>query len=191
MISTSPNFRRAALLTAACAVVFAGCASPPRQRTERAPIPDPMPPVTELTVHPARSQSAREMRRDRFECHGWAVRQSGFDPATMSVRMPTSVPRVEADPPAGYGTAAGAVTGAVIGAAVSSPRHTGRGAAIGAVVGAVAGAASDAAREARAGRIEDAYAARAARRDAEYAEDENRYRRALSACLEGRGYTVR
>ncbi len=191
MISTSPNFRRAALLTAACAVVFAGCASPPRQRTERAPIPDPMPPVTELTVHPARGQSAREMRRDRFECHEWAVRQSGFDPATMSVRMPTSVPRVEADPPAGYGTAAGAVTGAVIGAAVSSPRHTGRGAAIGAVVGAVAGAASDAAREARAGRIEDAYAARAARRDAEYAEDENRYRRALSACLEGRGYTVR
>lgn len=178
-------------LVALAASLLAGCAAspPPRERVPRAS--PPRPPVSELAVYPARGQDAQTLRRDRYECHLWAVRQSGFDPATMSQRPPTPVPRVEPDPPIGYGTASGAVAGAVVGAAVSNPRHSGDGAAVGAVIGAIAGTAADASREARAERIEEAYAARAARQDARYSEEENRYRRALGACLEARGYNVR
>ena len=184
------NVLRSGLLVALGAGLLAGCASSSHPRHERSYNPAP-PPVTELAVYPARGQDERELRRDRFECHAWAVRQSGFDPATMSQRAPTPVPRVEPDPPIGYGTATGAVTGAVVGAAVSNPRHAGDGAAVGAIIGAVAGTAADASREARAERVEEAYAAQAARRDSRYSEEANRYRRALGACLEARGYSVR
>lgn len=168
---------------------LAGCAASPRSKPAYAP--PPRPPVTDIAVYPTGGQDERTVRRDRFECHRWAVSQSGFDPATMSRLAPTPVPRVEPDPPVGHGVATGALTGAVLGAAVSHPRHAGENAAVGAVIGAVAGSAADASREARAERIEATYAAEAARRDARYSENELRYRRALAACLEARGYNVR
>lgn len=146
--------------------------------------------VTDLVIYPLRGQSQGQQRRDRYECHQWAVDQSGFDPATMS-QTPTEVPRVEPSPPAGTGVVQGTVTGAVLGAVVSGPRHGGEGAAVGAVVGAIAGAASDSARQAQAERVQDAYARRAAARDQVYTEKESRYRRAIEACLDGRGYQVR
>ncbi len=156
----------------------------------RSAAPVPRAGVTDIAVYPAQGQSEQQLRRDRYECHAWAVRQSGFDPATRRT-MTTPVPRVEPDPPGGHDTAAGALSGAVIGAAVSNPHHAGQGAAVGAVIGAAAGAMSDTAREKRADRIEEAYAERAARLDADAAAEGGRYRRALAACLEGRNYAVR
>ena len=67
--------------------------------------------MTDLSVYPSRGQNATTQRRDRYECNAWAVGESGFDPATRRT-VPTPVPRVEADPPSGYGLAAGTVTGA-------------------------------------------------------------------------------
>jgi outer membrane lipoprotein SlyB len=94
-------------------------------------------------------------------------------------------------PPAGQSTVAGAVTGAVIGAAIGSPRDTGEGAVAGAIVGAIAGASSDAARrkenEQRDKRVTAAQEAERARLERQASD----YRRAISACLEGRGYTVK
>ncbi|HEY9194365.1 MAG TPA: glycine zipper 2TM domain-containing protein [Methyloversatilis sp.] len=146
--------------------------------------------ITDIEIHPARGQSEATLRRDRFECHEWAVRESGFDPAT-SYGTSAPVPHVEPDPPTGTGPVTGAISGAVIGAVVANPHHSGEAAAVGAVIGAAAGAAADASREAQAQRIEEAYAERDVRRQAAEAEQATRYRRALSACLEGRGYTVR
>ncbi len=80
--------------------------------------------------------------------------------------------------------------GAVLGAAVSRPRDAGAGAVIGAVAGAVLGAASDNSRQraadAEQARLDEIQARRAAQSDAQLQS----YRRALKACLEGRGYTV-
>lgn len=50
------------------------------------------PPVTssntlgnyEVIAYPARGQSTDQQGRDRYECHTWAVSQSGFDPARAS-----------------------------------------------------------------------------------------------------------
>jgi hypothetical protein len=188
-----PVHRLALFAGALGTAVLAGCATPAPQ--PHAPLSardsaEPRVAVTDLAVYPARGQGPRDLRRDRYECNAWAVRQSGYDPATMQ-RTATPEPRVEPDPPTGLGAATGAVSGAVLGAIVANPHHSGQGAAAGAVLGAAAGAASDAAREAQAERIEDAYARHAAARDARSTAEETRYRRALTACLEGRGYTIR
>lgn len=171
------------------AVSLAGCVAAPRPHPARASRIDYEPAPTEIVVYPAQGQGSQRLDRDRYECHLWAVRESGYDPSTVaSSRYSAPAPRVEPDPPAGYGTTMGAVSGAVIGAAVANPRRTAEGAAIGAVVGAIAGSAADNARQARADAIEDSYA----RRNESRADRGDRgYRRAMVACLEGRGYTVR
>jgi len=190
---TRSGVRRSGLLLLLVAGLVGGCAAPPPGH--RIGGDEPLPQVarrqaTDLVIYPLRGQSQGQQRRDRYECHQWAAAQSGFDPATMS-QTPTEVPRVEPSPPGGTGVVQGTVTGAVLGAVVSGPRHRGEGAAVGAVVGAIAGAASDSARQAQAERVQDAYARRAAARDQVYTEKESRYRRAIEACLDGRGYQVR
>lgn len=39
----------------------------------------------EVIAYPANGQSVDQQGRDRYECHGWAVGQSGFDPATATL----------------------------------------------------------------------------------------------------------
>lgn len=165
-------------------VTLAGCAAPRSGPVGGAPEAS----SREMAVYPAQGQSARRADRDRYECHLWAVKQSGFDPARSSAQTRALAPRVEPDPPSGTSTTMGAVAGAVVGAAVANPQRTLEGAAIGAVVGGVAGNAADNAREARAQAIEERMADR---RDQPREQRADNYRRAITACLEGRGYTVR
>lgn len=186
----SNSFSPVGVVASALCIALSGCAAPaPRYVMQRQV--EAVPPRADLIAYPLRGQGEREARQDRYECHGWAVRESGFDPALTRPTPPPLAPRVVPDPPIGYDTASGAVAGAVIGGVVAHPRHAGEGAAIGAVVGALAGAASDAARDAGARRLEEAYAARASRADHGNWRQIEDYRRALSACLEGRGYSVR
>jgi hypothetical protein len=35
----------------------------------------------QVFVYPQRGQGPEQQQRDRFECHQWAVQQSGVDPA--------------------------------------------------------------------------------------------------------------
>ena len=184
---TTAGLRAATLLAAG---LMAACASPPLVRDYPSRVPpaaiEPAPPA----IYPARGQDARQLARDRFECYGWAVQQSGFDPARSLVRLPQPAVRVEADPPAGVGTAAGVLTGAAIGAAVSGRHHSGEAAAVGAVLGGIVGAASDSARAAEARRIESELNRQSARDNMLDARGQA-YQRAFAACLEGRGYTVK
>jgi hypothetical protein len=62
---------------------------------------------------------------------------------------------------------------------------------VGAVIGGAIGAADDAARTERARRIEDSINAREQRIAAAMDQKASGYRRAIGACLEGRGYNVR
>jgi hypothetical protein len=39
-------------------------------------------PPYELLIYPAAGQSPQQLDRDRYECHRWAVQQTGFDPAS-------------------------------------------------------------------------------------------------------------
>jgi sugar (pentulose or hexulose) kinase len=165
-----------------CAAVLFGCVEAPPPR----PLPPPPPPInTTVYAYPLHGQTPEQLDRDRYECYLWAKSQTGFDPSAANL-PPSARVRVVGGPPPGTGTAVGAVTGAVLGAAVSSPWQRGFGALAGALIGGAIGSTADASRQAQA---QQAYAMNSA----EVAQVEHQaadYRRALSACLEGRGYSV-
>ena len=85
----------------------------------------------------------------------------------------------------------GAVTGAVIGSGVAGRHDSGEGAVAGAIVGAMIGASSDAARSKEAEQAGTRVSAETQAERARLERQASDYRRAISACLEGRGYTVR
>lgn len=148
------------------------------------PMPPPPPPLnTTVYAYPLHGQSAAQLNRDRYECYLWAKKQTGFDPSAPNLPAEARV-HVERGAPPGANTAIGAVAGALIGAAVSNPWDRGFGAAAGAVVGGAIGASADAANQ----QAKIQYSRAALARLEVKASD---YRRALTACLQGRGYSVR
>jgi hypothetical protein len=171
------------LMGAAAFVSCGGCVSEPALPAGAA---QPPPPAPSVYFYPTRGQSSEQQDRDRYECHTWAVQQSGFDPSSPNAPPHLRMQMPASGPPPGTGVAAGAVTGAVVGAAVSRPWEAGQGALLGAVAGAVIGGAAEAAaaQQSRAAAANDARASL-------LEQQARNYRRAMSACLEGRGYDVR
>ena len=174
---------------------LAGCAAPPprhppyRARVAPAPAPEP---VAEVIAYPAQGQSEQQLDRDRYECHQWAVKQTGFDPSVPGVPARQQVRVVRApEPPPGAAVVGGAVTGAVLGAVVAAHGDEAGGAAVGAIAGAVVGAASESARADERRREDEAVTEQRAARGGARDEHAGAYRRAISACLAGRGYSVR
>jgi hypothetical protein len=117
-------------------------------------------------VYPAKGQTAEQQQKDQYECHQWALQQTGFDP---SQPVEQSVPRHSAMRGAARGAALGAAGGAIAGDA-------GKGAAIGAAVGGL-------------GTVMRDRRANEAQQQA-YSASTQSYDRAYGACLRGRGYTV-
>jgi len=176
----------------ATATVLAGCVAPPPRPMYREAMPTAPPPeqIAEVVAYPAQGQSEQQLDRDRYECHVWAVKQTGFDPSVPGV-PPHQQVRVVQGPPPGAAVAGGAVTGAVIGAAVSRPWQAGEGALIGAVAGATIGAIAESSRADATRQVEQNDQAWQAAQVAGQEQKASAYRRAISACLTGRGYTVR
>jgi len=168
-------------------LALVACTSPPPTPTEPAhAVP---PPSTQIYFYPGKGQSAAQQDRDRFECYLWAKQQTGYDPSAAQLAPHQRVRVIPTTPP-GRDTAAGAVTGAVIGAVVSPPGSSAEGAVVGAVAGAMVGAAVDTARQERVERVQQRYDRQQAQRIARIEQQASGYRRAMAACLEGRGYTV-
>jgi outer membrane lipoprotein SlyB len=147
-------------------------------------------PSTQVYFYPKAGQTDGQQSRDHYECYNWAVKQTGFDPGQSSIPTDQRV-RVVPMPPPGHDTATLAIAGAVLGALIGGPRYAGQGALIGAAGGAITGAASDAARQESARQMEALYDEQDRRRNAQLAEKVLLFRRAMSACLEGSGYSVR
>ncbi len=152
--------------------------------------PGPRTPITQVYFYPKEGQTTKQQSRDHYECYNWAIQQTGFDPSQSSIPSERRV-KVVPMPPPGYDTTVLAIAGAVLGALIAGPRHAGAGALIGAGSGALAGAASDASRQEYAQQLEEAYDRRDQALDARYQEKAYNFRRAMSACLEGRGYNVK
>ena len=131
----------------------------------------------QLFIYPQRGQSPQQQQQDRFECHQWAVQQTGFDPMMgMAPPPPPPAPTTGAVRGAARGAALGAVGGAIGG-------NAGRGAAIGAGTGAVFGTMR------RNDQIRQGQAQQAAQAQQTGQQLES-FNRAVAACLSGRGYTV-
>lgn len=186
------------VLVLACITTLSGCvvapvghrrsAFPPSSTATQAPLPAVS--AAPLYFYPERGQPETVQDRDRFECYRWGVRETGTDPGMTAVRSdePGRAPPVAHYPPRSDGAdvVAGAATGALLGAAVSSPRHAGPHAVIGAIFGA---AWASAHAQARNRAIDDAQAHQTAA--AERARQPlHNFRRAMTACMQGRGYRV-
>lgn len=159
--------------------LLVACEAPPPRRTVVAAQPVPSP----IVVYPAQGQTPEQLERDRYECHVWAVQQTGFDPSRPGLPPGERVVVQPANPP-GSGTAVGAIAGAILGAALAGPRDAGFGAVFGGVTGAAIGSASDANAQAQANVAQ-------AQANQNYAQGQaaaSNYRRAISACLDARGY---
>lgn len=132
----------------------------------------------DIFIYPAQGQSQSQLDKDRYECHSWAVQQTGFDPTRYSPTpsQPSSVPQGQVLTGAARGAAVGAVGGAIGG-------NAGKGAAIGAATGGLIGGIrrNDQIRQQQSYNQQQS-SANSAQRDS--------YNRALAACLQGRGYTV-
>ena len=152
--------------------------------------PGPKAPMTQVYFYPREGQTTEQQSRDHYECYNWAMQQTGFDPSQSSIPPERRV-KVVPMPPPGHDTAVLAITGAVLGALIAGPRHAGAGALIGAGSGAVVGAASDVSRQQYAQQMQEAYVNRDQALDARYEGQARNFRRAMTACLEGRGYTVK
>lgn len=173
--------------------VFAGmvgCVPPARYATAPADAEDSPPPPTQVYFSPNLGQSPEQQDRDSYECYLWAQKQTGYDPSVPNLAPHTRV-AVVPEPPPGVGTALGAMTGAVLGAAMASHGNRPEGAIIGALAGGALGTAADAARQEQAEQLQEEYNRQSDRRMAISERQADAYRRALTACLEGRGYTVR
>ena len=142
----------------------------------------------ELFVYPARGQSSEQTDRDKYACYQFAKGETGFDPMS---RPTTSTP-----PPAKeketWGTGEGAIGGALLGAGIGALAGGRSGAGTGAVVGGVGGGAMGHMRRSdQKAREEQRYRDWERREVSQYSRGRNSYERAYTACLEGRGYTVR
>lgn len=136
----------------------------------------------QLIVYPSQGQTAEQQTRDQGECYSWAVQQTGYDPAS-----PPPPPSASTPTPQG-GVLRGAARGAVVGVTVGAiAGDAGTGAAAGAAGGALIGGF----RRADQRRAHEQQQAQAQAQYQQQATAQNQtYNRALSACLQGRGYTV-
>lgn len=184
----------ACLTVAAVAGFLGGCVTAPPPRPLPPPVQAPPPPNADVYAYPLHGQPAEQQDRDHYECSQWAMQQTGFDPSAPGVPPHERVRVVSAGPPPGVNTAIGAVAGAIIGAAIAPRWQSAGGALAGAVVGGAIGSAGDAANaQANAANMQVAQSSSVQYRRAAALQEQQaaNYRRALGACLDGRGYSVR
>jgi hypothetical protein len=138
-----------------------------------------------MFVYPAKGQPAEQQRKDEEACYGWAEANTGLTlvPGSVNTQAAGSAAARGAGEGRVIGTAAaGAATGLAIGAIAGD---AGRGAAIGAVAGSVGGVRG----RVRAQQTAAQQGAQQAVQANQQAVDQ--FRRAMKACLEARGYSVR
>jgi hypothetical protein len=163
--------------------LLTACVTPP-PRVYRAPAQQP-PQPQRVFVYPAHGQSPEQTERDRYECHTWAVQQTGVDPSRADANAYERV-IVQPSTPPGANTAGGAIAGAILGAIIAGPRNAGAGLVLGGATGAIVGSAADANAQAQAQQTQQQINMSASEGRARA----DSYRRAIGACLQGRGYTV-
>jgi hypothetical protein len=192
MIHRSKSLTQSILTALTVAAMFSlgACATPGDDEAAYVEPIAPRLPPTQVYFYPAAGQTPERQERDRYDCYLWAVRQTGFDPSQPPQIESKRVEVIPVAPP-GEGVLAGAFSGAILGAAVSRPREASEHAVLGAILGAAIGAAAESSRQGQAMVVQQRQERRIARGyDSQIERQANDYRRAMAACLEGRGYTV-
>jgi hypothetical protein len=131
-----------------------------------------------LYVYPQKQQTATQQLTDEQQCYGSAKTQTGFDPNAPTTVSKTAKPDSANDHAAAKGALRGATTSRAVG------RDPGQGAARGAILGS-----------ARAKRKQKEQAEQAdkqaAAKKTQQQQKQDDFKRAMTACLDARGYSVR
>jgi len=131
-------------------------------------------------IYPNKGQSQAQQSKDEATCHQWAQEQTGVDPVELARQSSTGEVYQKQHTALG-GAARGALLG-VVGGAIAG--NAGAGAAIGAGVGATAGVV-------RGRRDLDMQHQAYDNAHAQQRAKLQTYDRAFSACMSGKGYTVK
>jgi OmpA family protein len=141
-------------------------------------------------VYPAKGQKPEQQQKDETECYTWARSQTGIDP-TGPATTPAATP-AKVDNPANGARAAGAARGAAGGAVIGAiAGDAGKGAAIGATAGTMRGGAQKR-KGKKAAEQQEQQAKTQAQTQATAADTQkmDTFKKAYSACVQGRGYTA-
>jgi hypothetical protein len=141
-----------------------------------------------LVVFPAKDQTKEQQAQDEKACYDWAKSETGVDPAAITVNTDSAAAagQAAADTATHGAGARGAARGAAGGAIVGGiAGDAGTGAAIGAVAGAAKG------RRAKKQAGQQAQQQAVAGAEGEAAGKLEAFKKGMSACLEGKGYSVK
>ena len=146
-----------------------------------------------LFVFPAKNQTATQQSGDEGACFDWAKSQTGIDPTNIKppeiAQQPQQDTSNAGNGSRARGAARGAAGGAIIGAIAGD---AGTGAAAGAAAGVISGgAAKRNAKKQAAAQQQQQQAAAEQQAQAAIAQQKATYNKAFSACMEGKGYTVK
>ncbi len=160
------------LLLAALCVPFAAA-----QSSSQKPVKG-MASTVGLYVYPQKQQSATQQLTDEQQCYGSAKTQTGFDPNAATPAAKATKPSSSND----HAAAKGALRGATISRAVGG--DPGHGAARGAILGSVRAKHKAKEQSEQADKKTDAT-------KTQQQQKQDNFKRAMSACLDARGYSVR
>ena len=154
------------------------------------PTPDVIHKKLNVFVYPENQQPADQQQYDEMDCYNWAKSQTSIDPMGPL----TPVRQVEKADNAAKGSrvrgaARGAAGGAMIGAIAGD---AGKGAAVGATAGTMRGGRQ--VRQGKAQAEQNYQQAQAQAKQQAAATDQQKiatFKKAFSACVEGRGYSVK
>jgi uncharacterized protein involved in copper resistance len=131
-----------------------------------------------LFTYPEKKQSAQQQLTDESQCYNNAKSQTGFDPNATSTAPNTQSAGSGND----HGAAKGAAKGAVIAGATGG--DAGQGAARGAVIGGIRSKRKQKKAEEKAEKQDEA-------NKEQLQKQQDDFKRAMSACLGARGYSVK
>ena len=149
----------------------------------------------DVYAFPQKGQEASQQSQDEAACYQWAVQNTGNDPFALQKQAQQQAQQTEQAKKSAEGASAGsgakgAVSGAAKGAVIGeiASDDAGKGAAVGAAAGVVAGR--------RRGRMAEAQAQQqiqqqGQQKQAATQEEMTKFKKAFSACLEGKGYLVK
>ncbi len=133
-----------------------------------------------IYVYPGNGQSIEQLAVDENECHQWAQQTTGVDPNNPMAGVQVQAPQQQSGPTGG--AVQGAAKGALLGAVTDNDKS--EYAAAGALIGAARG------KRQRQAQAQQAQAQAEAQAEAQGAERLESFKKAYSACMGGRSYTV-
>ena len=137
--------------------------------------------AAEPVAYPTKGQSFDQQNRDEYECHQWAQKETGVDPVAVAEQA-TGTAKSSSGAKSGLGSGAtgagvGAIRGAASGDAGAGALH---GAGMGRLIAVI-----------RSRRQMEQQKEAGAAENADLRAQLDKYDRAYSACLIGRGYSVK